>query len=271
MVFDYQSLLTYTELSKRYNTAAEFFKDPEFIQYMQKYWPIFVARANDLCLQNGNLGQEVGKMRERTLLYLMYRFLGEDTERCDLDDRSISVNEKGKDMYLFTRPVSIKTISFGQNWNQLKISWVEDKALAEEIDRTWVPMFDLLLCRIKWGCSTEGIYYIYKETQREIVEECQVKLDITKTAKGYSKGTSLAAKVVSEFVTHSDTLKIPIAMPEEYRDENFLTRLFDHIYCEIDRGRYEERYVQTRRERKWDRQEENYQAVIAMDKLMMEA
>jgi len=223
-----------------YKCAEELFADPKFTRYLQRFWPIFVARANDLCLQNGKLGQEVGKMRERVILYLFYRYLGEDAENCALNDQTVSVNEKGKDTLLFGRDVSIKTISAtGNQFHQLKISWIEDKIMADEIARTWVPQFDLLLCRLKWNCKTEGFYYIPKDAQQEVISQ---EANALKTSGGYGKGTSLSKKACESLVSHPKTLKIPIAMPPEYRDENFLPRLLDRIYYEIKKGRDLDRY-----------------------------
>jgi len=232
--------ILHIEPTKWYGSARELFTDKDFHKYLQEFWPIFAARANDLCLQNGKLGQECGKMRERALMYLFYRYLGEDAYRCYLDDTSIKVNERGKDTLLFNRDVSIKTItSNGRDFSQLKVSWIEDKEMANEVASTWKPLYDLLLCRLKWGSDDEGIYYIYQRTQQEVIAGSE---EVLKTSGGYGKGTSLSKEVCEKLVNHPDTLKIPITMPEEYRDENFLTRLFDRIYFEVDRGRYVERY-----------------------------
>jgi hypothetical protein len=218
-----------------YNSAQELFADEEFHGYLQKFWPRFAQIANNLCLQNGKLGQECGKMREAFLRYLLARYLGEDAEMCPLNDYDMDVVEKGKDVILFDRDVSIKTISHsGSGFNQLKISWVEDKGMADELEKNWLPEFDLLLCRLKWDSDDEGVYYIPKETQEYVVKECPEIGATLKTAGGYSKGTSLTSAACQKLVNHPDTLKVAIKMPPEHRDDNFLPQLMDRWYWEIE-------------------------------------
>jgi len=219
-----------------HDSAQELFADQEFHDYLQKFWPTFAQIANNLCLQNGKLGQECGKMREAFLRYLFARYLGEDAEMCPLNDYDMDVVEKGKDVILFGRDVSIKTISYsGNGFNQLKISWVEDKSMADELEKNWLPEYDLLLCRLKWNSSDEGIYYITKEAQLNVVAKCDdIELKPLKTSGGYGKGTSLKSEVCEELVAHPDTLKIAIKMPPEHRDDNFLPQLMDRWYWEID-------------------------------------
>lgn len=223
---------------KNYASADELFSDADFHAYLQQFWPTFAAKANDLCLQNGKLGQECGKMRERALLYLFSRYLGEDIKDCPLDDFSVNVVEKGKDVVLFGRDVSIKTIGCTKGkFNQLKISWIEDKGMADELVKVWRPQFDLLLCRLKWGSNDEGIYYISRDIQNEVIEQF-VNLNALKVSNGYGKGTSLSSEVCEALVSHPDVLKVSIDMPEEFRDDNFLNQLFDQLYfdvkCELD-------------------------------------
>lgn len=217
------------EPARRYKDIAELFEDKGFQDYIRKFWPTFVGRANDLCLQNGKLGQECGKMRERALLYLLYRFIGEDVERCDLDSHSVGVVEKGKDVIMFGTGVSVKTVSWGKSkFNQLKVSWIEDKELAAEVERDWEPDYDILLARLKWGSTGGGIYYISKDVQKEVAK--------LKTANGYSKGTAFTDVAQEALVSHKDTLKLSINMPSEYRDCNYLDQFFDKMYTETEIG-----------------------------------
>jgi hypothetical protein len=212
---------------KRYNSVVDLFADAEFANYMRLRWPIYAQNANNLCLQNGKLGQECGKMRERALIYLLARFLGEDAERCYVDDNSMDVVERGKDVILFGRDVSIKTISYGGNgFNQLKISWVENTEMASEVQTTWRPQYDLFLCRLRWESDIDGMYYISKSIQDDVL----FGNNFLRTSGGYSKGTSISNAACELLVTHPGVLKLAIPMPPEHRDDNYLTKIFDSWY-----------------------------------------
>lgn len=225
-----QSSIVMPSLNSKFHSAKELFSNVDFQQFMQHGWPTFLGDANNLCLQNGKLGQECGKRRERGLLYLLSRYLGESGDCCPVNDHDVNVVEKGKDFYLFDEAVSIKTVSYGSNgFNQLKISWIEDKLIANDFENNWKPEYDLLLCRIKWDSDDEGIYYINKDIQIEVLQGG----NIFKTAAGYSKGTSLTTEACELLVNHPDTLKLKINMPKEYRNESFLSQLFDKRYLEI--------------------------------------
>jgi hypothetical protein len=216
------------EPAKRYGSAQELFADPDFGDYMQRFWPRFVQAANNLSLQNGKLALECGKMRERFLIYLLSRFVGEDAQRCDVDDSSIGVVERGKDVIMFGREVSIKTISHGKaGFNQLKISWIEDKAMSIVLQAEWKPEFDLLLCRLKWDAADEGLYYISKQVQESVLLDGG---DFLKVSAGYGKGTSLAKEACEALISHPQTLKLPIKMPKENRDENAISQFLDLLY-----------------------------------------
>lgn len=217
---------------KRYCSIDKLFKDEEFKCYMQHNWPYFAMVSNNMCLQKGQLGQECGKMRERAILYLFRRFLGESIHHCWLNDYDIGVNEKGRDVVLYGEDVSIKTISYGKNsFNQLKVSWIEDKTMAQNFESKWIPEYDLLLCRIKWASPDEGFYYIDRKTQNKVIKRFkEINQDTLKTSGGYSKGTSLDSKLCEALVNDSDTLKLKIVMPQENRDDNFLSQIFDHLY-----------------------------------------
>ena len=229
---------------KPYHSMKELFADAEFATYMRTLWPSFAQSANNLCLQNGKLGQECGKMRERFLIYLFARFLGEDAERCYVDDYSVDVVERGKDVIVFGRDVSIKTISYsGNGFNQLKISWIENEKMASEVQATWKPEFDLLLCRLRWGSDQEGLYYISKEVQEAVMLGEGNHL---KTSGGYGKGTSLTSETCEALINHPDTLKLAIAMPKENRDENVLNQYLDWLYLK----------TWAEKDREWDSDDE---------------
>ena len=219
---------------RHYNSMTELFADSEFADYMQAFWPIFAQAADNLCLENGKLGQECGKMRERFLIYLFARYIGKDTERCDVDHYGIDVVERGKDVKIFGRDVSIKTISYGRNgFGGVKVSWIENEKMASHVQSSWRPEFDLLLCRLHWNSSNDGIYYISKQVQEVVLRDSERCL---KTPGGYGKGTALTSDACEALVTHPGTLKLPIKMPKERRDDNALDQYLDRLYLKTRAG-----------------------------------
>jgi hypothetical protein len=248
MKFDFQSVYEQTvreveanvmapmlEPRKQYTDVQELFADQGFIDFMREWWPLHVKDVNDLSTQNGGMGQEVGKFRERALLWLWATFLGEDAYRCDVDDYGVRVAEKGKDAIFFGNDVSIKTVSFsGNTHGHVKISWIEDKDMAKEFELSWIPKYDLALARLKWGSANEGIFYIPRDVQLEVVAHCK-EIDLTplKTAGGYSKGTSIKYKVCNMLVEHPRTLKLLIPMPPEQRNDGRFAAYMEQRHREL--------------------------------------
>ena len=211
------------------------FSDQEFIDYMQKFWPKFLLTLNGRCTHNARLGQEVGKLRERALIYLLYRFLGEAIDQCPVDSNSVGVHEKEKDVSIFDRDVSIKTLT-GKNgkYAPLKLSWVDDQEKAKEFIDNFKPTCDLLVACIDWG-SESSIYYIDCKTQLEVLESLDADKRLVLT-KGYTKGTRLHSSAWKGMLDHKDTLKIPIKWPEEQKDDNMLDQFWDMQYAKIVSG-----------------------------------
>ena len=214
-----------------HTSIPELFADEEFVSYMQEHLPKYMRNANNLSLHNGKLGPESGKMRERSLIYLLQRYVGEDAYDAPVDDFKIGVMEKSLDVMMFDRRVSIKTVTWtGTKVPGVKINWVDDKQKALEEARHYVPDCDLLFLPITWGRS-DYLYYLPQSLQHETMESVgrDRYFDI---GKGYSKGTKIKCDVMHEMMRHQDTLKLPISWPTEYRDDNIIYQVLDAWYGE---------------------------------------
>lgn len=217
----------------------DLFSSDDFKEYMQKFWPKFVAIANAMSTHNGRIGQEVGKLRERALIYLLYRFLGEDIDECPIDDSDVGVHEKEKDVSIFDRDVSIKTLT-GKNgkYSPLKLSWVDDQDKAKEFIDNFKPTCDLLVACIDWG-NVANIYYIDCETQTTVLDSLPSDKRLV-LAKGYTKGTRLHSQAWLEMLQHENTLKLPINWPIENKNDNMIDQFWDLQYLKIDKENYDE-------------------------------
>ena len=217
---------------KKYNNVNELFTDQEFKDYLQEFWPTFALNINSFHFQNGKLTQEVGKLRELGIIFLLDRYLGEISDYKPIDIENIAANEKGKDWNMFSRGVSCKTITCsGGKVNNLKLSWMEDKDLCQKFEDEYMPEFDLMLCKIKWDSSDEGFYYISKEIQQEALDKLG-RAECIRTSPKYGKGVVLARVAVDYVTNHPNTLKIPIKMPVENRCVDLRNQLFDNWYKE---------------------------------------
>lgn len=214
---------------------SELFADDEFKDYMQKFWPKFVAIANAMCTHNNRISQEVGKLRERALIYLLYRFLGEDINECPIDDNSIGVHEKEKDVVIFGKDVSIKTLT-GKNgkYSPLKLSWVDDQDKAKEFIDNFKPTCDLLVACIDWG-NIANIYYIDCKTQADVLDNLPADKRLV-LAKGYTKGTRLHKDSWEKIISHPNTLKLPFLFPVEEKNNNRIDQFWDEQYLKIDKN-----------------------------------
>ena len=121
---------------------AEIFEDRELKARIQKKLPRLFRIAELESSRAGNIGMQVGSLRENIIVALLiYKFGEENVET------GIPITETEVDLKLFGQPVSIKTIT-GKGFNGVKLIWTVDTQKAREFREGYHPRCDVLLVQI---------------------------------------------------------------------------------------------------------------------------
>lgn len=210
----------------RYKNYKELFSCQIFNQEVKNNIPKLAQYANNMCLHNGSITQEVGKYREKYLIMFLQDFVGGSYDDVPIDDSEIASHEKEIDVKMFDRGVSIKTITSNKGrFGGVKVSWVDDKNKAQEYVNEFNPEYDLLLLRINWN-KQGGLYYITENSMRDVMGLLG-KDKFLQTGKGYSKGTKITKLAINEILKHSDTCEVSVDFPQEKKDPNIF---YKHYY-----------------------------------------
>jgi hypothetical protein len=195
------------------------FSNSKFIDLAKNVIPAGVKEINEMHRQNGKLPPEVGKTRE----YFLVSILSMVQEDLNFINLEVDAMEKEIDLYLFSRPVSVKTVSptSSGEGNPPKLNWASGVENGENFKREYKPYYDILSLRIttklgkKKGCK--GLSYIFRETQEEIFNTLGVDKYLSDMHKinGDNKGTTLSNEANWQLLEHPSTLSIDIDFLQE--------------------------------------------------------
>ena len=115
-------------------------------------------------------------------------------------------NEKGWDCKVCGQKLSIKT---GTKDIRPKLVWtVDDESVKRELEN-YAPEYDLFVVRVWWGKNTEGIYYIPKSVQAEVLEKLGDSYFHVYTGTNH-RGIPLSKEAWDMLREHEDTMRCKI-------------------------------------------------------------
>ncbi len=141
----------------------EIFEDETLVEKIKSRLPHLFQLAELESSRAGNVGMEVGSLRERIVVALLiYKFGDANVET------EIPITEPEIDVRLSGKPVSIKTKK-GKGFAGVKLIWTVDTQKAREFRETYHPHCDILFIQINWD-DTGGFYYIPEEAQKRLFD-----------------------------------------------------------------------------------------------------
>jgi len=147
----------------------DLFGDQELVEKIKTRLPKFFQLAELENSRSGKITMEVGTAREKIIsALLIYKFGDQNV------NTAIPAVESEIDVYLFGKPISIKTIT-GLTYSGVKMIWTVDPAKARAFADAYYPKMCMLLVRISWDKSG-GLYYIPVETQIEVFKRMGRKI-----------------------------------------------------------------------------------------------
>jgi Restriction endonuclease ThaI len=194
------------------------FTDEVLITKIQKRLPELFQIAELESSRAGKIGMEVGTIRERIIAALLIHKLGKENV-----NTNIPITETEVDIFVFGKPVSIKTIT-GKSFAGIKLIWTVDAQKAIIFSQNYKPTCDLIVVQINWD-NGGGFFYIPLEVQLQILnamgKEAYIKLPKAGTNP---RGVEMQGEAMRKLVTHPQALKIPINWKKESSNFNTYKR-----------------------------------------------
>lgn len=196
----------------------ELFTDKVLVTKIQKRLPELFQIAELESSRAGKIGMEVGTIRERIITALLIHKFGEQNVSAD-----IPITETEVDVFLFSKPISIKTIT-GSNFAGIKLIWTVDAQKAITFSENYKPTCDLIVVQINWA-NDGGLFYIPLEVQlqtlKDVGKERYIKLPKVGTNP---RGVEMRGEAMRLLISNSQTLKIPINWTKESSNFNTYKR-----------------------------------------------
>jgi len=181
---------------------SEIFEDKNLIEKIKKRLPYLFQLAELESSRAGQIGMEVGSLREKILIALLIYKFGEKNV-----ETQIPITEKEIDVRLFGHPISIKTIT---GLGGVKATWTVDAQKAREFCETYTPKCDILLVLIKWD-AVGNFYYIPLEVQQGILKSIGREEYIKPPKPGTNpRGPEFSKEALLKLINHPDTKSIEV-------------------------------------------------------------
>jgi hypothetical protein len=193
---------------------AELFTDTKIVVRIQERLPSLFHLAELESSRGGNVGMEVGSIREKIVIALLIYKFGEHNVETD-----IPTTQPDVDVKVFNEPISVKTIT-GKSLNGVKLIWTVDEKKASEFRQRYSPSSDMLLVQVNWNNS--GWFYLFpKSVQVEIFNQVGSQTYIKLPKPGTNpRGVEIAGEALRLLANHPKSLKIPINWLRETIDYN---------------------------------------------------
>jgi len=161
---------------------------------------------------------EVGSIRERIIVSLLiYKFSEVNVET------EIPITEPEVDVFLFDKPISIKTKS-GTGYLGVKLIWTVDAENAREFLNNYVPSCDMIFVHINWD-NEGGLYHFPLGVQLEVFKllgkEKYIKLPRPGTNP---RGVEISSKALQTLAEYENSNKIMIDWKKEELKYNTFKR-----------------------------------------------
>jgi hypothetical protein len=182
----------------------EIFEDQKLVRKIQARLPYLFQLAEIESSRAGNVGMEVGSVREKIIVALLIYKFGEANVETE-----IPITESEVDAKLFGEPVSIKTIT-GKSLGGVKLIWTVDAQKAREFRESYHPHCDILLVQINWN-DFGGFYYIPLEAQKRIFDKMGRQNYIKLPKAGTNpRGVEITKEALSTLVGDSESKSVKI-------------------------------------------------------------
>jgi len=200
----------------------EIFEDGKLVDKIKKLLPHLFHLAELESSRAGQIGMEVGSLRERIVVSLLiYKFAEENV------DTELPITEPEVDARLFGQPVSIKTIT-GKGLGGVKLIWTVDAQKAKEFRESYYPHFDILLVQINWE-ATGKFCYIPLEAQKRHFEDIGRKKYIKLPKPGTNpRGVEITKEALSWLAEAKETKVIEIPWKRSKVDYSPYKRWVDY-------------------------------------------
>lgn len=185
-------------------SAKDIFTSVEFQDLIKSKLPKLFEIAEVESTRGGKIGMEVGILRERVLTSFFISKVGEDNVVSDS-----SATENSKDVQVNGDDISIKTFT-GSGYSGVKIFWTSDTESAKRVMDTYTPKFDLIVANINWGSNKGGLYYVDKQTQRQVMDSVGRNKFLKISSGSNNRGITYGTDVLKKLLNHENTLKIEI-------------------------------------------------------------
>lgn len=199
------------------NHLRSLFLDSTIRERIQIKMPTLFQLAELDSSRAGKIGMEIGSVRERIIIaLLMYKF-GERNVKSN-----IPITYPETDVFLYDKPISIKTIS--GSLSGVKLIWTVDAKKALEFSKKYYPTVDILLVQINWG-AIGWFYYFPVSSQIATFERIGRENYIKLPKQGTNpRGVELTRQAVESLAREKDTLKIDI----KWEREEVARSAYDH-------------------------------------------
>jgi hypothetical protein len=199
----------------------DLFSDQVIVKKIKTKLPMLFNLAEIECSRAGKIGMEVGSLRERIVIALLIHKFGEGNVKTD-----IPITEPEMDAQLFTKPISVKTIT-GKKLSGVKLIWTVDAQQALKFKERYLPTCDTILVHINWG-NIGGFYLIKREAQEKILKEIGNERYIKLPKAGTNpRGVEITAEALETLVRHETSSKIEINWHREKVEYNQFERWID--------------------------------------------
>jgi hypothetical protein len=183
---------------------SNIFQDQTAISKIQNKLPELFYIAELESSRAGNIGMEVGSLREKILIaFLIYQF-GSGNVETDLP-----ITKSEMDVIVFGRPLSIKTVT-RRRLGGVKLIWTVDAEQAHRFYEGYFPSCDMLLTQINWG-GPGGLYLFTRELQIETLQTLGREAYIILPRQGTNpRGVEISSTALNILASHPNSFRIPV-------------------------------------------------------------
>lgn len=200
----------------------EIFEDKELKAKIQRKLPYLFSIAELERSRAGEIGMQVGSLRENIIIALLIYKFGEGNVETE-----IPITEPEVDLKLFGQPVSVKTIT-GKGFGGVKLIWTVDSQKAREFRENYYPRCDTLLAQVNWD-SKGAFYYLPLEVQRKVFTEIGRERYMKLPKPGTNpRGVEITKEALEAIATDKDSKAIELYWQRTKIDYNPYERWVDH-------------------------------------------
>ena len=200
--------------------VKELFGDAAILRKIQDKLPKLFQIAELESMRAGDIGMEVGSLREKIIVALLIHKFG-----LKAVDTNLPITESEVDVKLDNEKISIKTITGNGG---VKAVWTVDAPSVGRFIENYVPQCDIILVKICWGTSEGGFYFIPLKVQQEILKRLSEGYLKAPKVGTNPRGIEFSKEALKQMLSHKETLRIPINWQKENTKYDIYKRWVDY-------------------------------------------